>query len=135
MRMLRGIVAAIAMLGMGITAARAEEVVVQRTTSPASIVLRDTITGGLVGSAVSGGVILYEMAINDNDNYDWGRTLAWGAVIGLGVGLVWGVVDATSGTYADHAIADAHDGLSTSLIVARHDQSGKAEFPVVLGRF
>ena len=65
--------------------------------------------------------------------YDWGRTLAWGAVIGLGAGLIWGVVDAT--TYADRNIMAAHDGQSMSLDVAPRDQSGKALFPVVLGRF
>ena len=139
MRMLRAVVAAIAVLGIFATSARAndyaDDYTVRRSASPAGVVLRDTITGGLVGTAVGGGIILYNMGIQNNKDYDWGRTLAWGAVIGLGAGLIWGVVDATSGNYADRTIADAHDGLSRSLDVAPRDQSGKAVFPVALGRF
>ncbi|HET8540959.1 MAG TPA: hypothetical protein VFL83_13890 [Anaeromyxobacter sp.] len=136
MRMLRAVVAVVAVAGIGVTSARAQDYVeVRRTTSPAGVVLRDTIAGGLVGSAVAGGIILYEMGIQDNDDYDWGRTLAWGAVIGLGAGLIWGVVDATSGDYAARTIRSAHDGQSMSLDLRARDQSGKAVFPVVLGRF
>jgi hypothetical protein len=131
----RAVVAAIALAGLGVRSAHAEEATVHRSSSPAGVVLRDTITGGLVGSAVSGGVIVYEMAIKNNSSYDWGRTLAYGAVIGLGVGLIWGIVDATSGSYADRTIASAHDGLSRSLDVATRDQSGSAQFPVAMGRF
>ncbi len=136
MRMLRAVVAAIALMGIGVTSAHAQDYTVHRSGSPAGVVLRDTITGGLVGTAVGGGIILYQMGINDKSNYDWGRTLAWGAVIGLGVGLIWGVVDATTGpAYADRTIAGAHDGQSLSLDVAPRDQSGKSLFPVVMGRF
>jgi hypothetical protein len=137
MRMLRAVVAAIALVGVGVSSAHAQDYVgVRRTASPAGIVLRDTVAGGLVGSAVAGGVILYQMGINDKSDYDWGRTLAWGAVLGLGAGLIWGVVDATTGpAYADRTIARAHDGQSMSLDVRRRDQSGKELFPVVMGRF
>lgn len=137
MRMLRAVVAAIALFGIGITSAHAQDdYTVHRRASPAGIVLRDTISGGLVGTAVGGGIILYQMGINNKSNYDWGRTLAWGAVVGLGVGLIWGVVDATTGpSYADRTIAAAHDGGSQSLDVAPRDQSGQALFPVVMGRF
>ncbi len=134
MRVLRAVVAAIALFGIGVTSAHAQDYVgVRRSASPAGVVLRDTITGGLVGSAVAGGIILYPMGINDKSNYDWGRTLAWGAVIGLGAGLIWGVVDATS--LSDRTIMAAHDGQSMSLDVAPRDQSGKTTFPVVLGKF
>jgi len=99
-------------------------------------VLRDTIAGGVVGSAVAGGVILYNMGIQDKSDYDWGRTLAWGALIGLGAGLVLGVVDATSGpTYAMVPRNPVRDGLSTSLDVRRRDQSGVQQFPVFARRF
>jgi hypothetical protein len=134
--MLRAVVAAIALMGIGVTSAHAQDYTVHRSGSPAGVVLRDTITGGLVGTAVGGGIILYQMGINDKSNYDWGRTLAWGAVIGLGVGLIWGVVDATTGpAYADRTIAGAHDGQSLSLDVAPRDQSGRSLFPVLMGRF
>ncbi len=139
MRMLRAVVATIAILGLGIaTTARADadDLTVHRGMSPAGVVLRDTITGGLVGTAVGGGIILYNMGINNNKNYDWGRTLAWGAVIGLGVGLIWGVVDATTGpSYAMTSNLHAHDGLSTSLDVRSHDQSGQQLYPLMMHRF
>ncbi len=136
MRMVRAVVAAIAILAIGVTSARAEDYAVHRRASPAGVVLRDTVTGGLVGTAVGGGIILYQMGINNRSNYDWGRTLAWGAVIGLGVGLIWGVVDATTGpAYAMRTNLHAHDGLSTSLDVRSHDQSGTTLFPVMAHRF
>ena len=127
--------AAIALAGLGVRSAQAEEATVHRTSSPGGVLLRDTITGGVLGSAVAGGIIAYQMGVKDKSNYDWGRTLAWGAGIGLGVGLIWGVVDAATGSYADRTIASAHDGLSRSLDVATRDQSGRTQFPVVLGRF
>jgi hypothetical protein len=135
MRMLRGLVAAIALFGIGVTSAHAQDNTVRRSASPGSIVLRDTITGGLIGTAVGGGIILYEMGINDKSNYDWGRTLAWGAVVGLGVGLIWGVVDATTGTYAMTNNLHAHDGQSMSLDMRTQDQSGTQLFPMVMHRF
>jgi hypothetical protein len=111
-------------------------VTVERRTSPAATVLRNTITGGLVGSAVAGGVILYEMGIQDRSDYDWGRTLAWGAVIGLGAGLVWGIVDATtSPRLATVERSPVRDGHSMTLDVLRRDQSGRELFPVMSGRF
>ncbi len=139
MRTLRAVVAAIAVLGLGIAAtarADADDLTVHRRGSPAGIVLRDTVTGGLVGTAVGGGVILYNMGIQNNKNYDWGRTLAWGAVIGLGAGLIWGVVDAASGpSYAMTSDLHAHDGQSMSLDVRSEDQSGTELFPLVNHRF
>jgi len=137
MRMSRAVVAVIALLGVGITSARAQDdYTVHKKASPAGVVLRDTVTGGLVGSAVSGGIILYEMGIQNKDDYDWGRTLAWGAGIGLGVGLVWGLVDATTApSYAMVRDLHARDGLSTSLDVRSRDQSGKELFPLVMHRF
>ncbi len=135
MRMLRAVVAAIALFGIGVTSAHAQDYGVHRTASPAGVVLRDTVTGGLVGTAVGGGIILYQMGINNAHNYDWGRTLAWGAVIGLGVGLIWGVVDATTGTYAMTNNLHATDGQSMSLDVRSQDQSNTQLFPVMMHRF
>ncbi len=136
MRMLKAVVAAIAILGLATTTtARADDLSVHRGASPAGVVLRDTVTGGLVGTAVGGGIILYQMGINDKSNYDWGRTLAWSAVVGLGVGLIWGVVDATTGTYAMTNNLHATDGQSMSLDVRSQDQSGTQLFPVMMHRF
>ncbi len=135
MRMLRAVVAAIAVFGLGIASAHAQDYTVRRSASPAGVVLRDTITGGLVGSAVGGGIILYEMGIQNHSNYNWGRTLALGAVIGLGVGLIWGVVDATTGSYAMARDLHAHDGQSMTLDVRSHDESGTQLFPVMMHRF
>ncbi|HEX9053076.1 MAG TPA: hypothetical protein VF841_21285 [Anaeromyxobacter sp.] len=133
---MRAVVAAIALFGFGVTSAHADEYAVHRSASPAGVVLRDTVAGGLVGTAVGGGIILYQMGINNAKNYDWGRTLAWGAVIGLGVGLVWGVVDATTGpSYAMTNELHAHDGQSMSLDVRSQDQSGAELFPLMMHRF
>ncbi len=137
MKMLRAVVAAIAVLGLAVAStARADDLAVHQRASPAGIVLRDTVTGGLIGTAVGGGVILYNMGIQNNKNYDWGRTLAWGAVIGLGAGLIWGVVDAASGpSYAMTSDLHAHDGQSMSLDVRSQDQSGTELFPLMNHRF
>ena len=130
------LVAVVALLGVTGSALAQEIVTVERRRSSAGIVLRDTIAGGVLGSAVAGGVILYNMGIQDKSDYDWGRTLAWGALIGLGAGLVLGVVDATSGpTYAMVPRNPVRDGLSTSLDVRRRDQSGRQEFPLFARRF
>jgi hypothetical protein len=88
-------------------------------------VLRDTVAGGVVGSAVAGGIILYNMGIQDEEDYDWGRTLAWGAIIGIGAGLAWGIVDATTGpAYAMKTpLAPVRDGQSMSLNLRRSDRA------------
>ncbi len=137
MRIARTLVVAGALLGVGITSASAQDyVTVERHRSPAGIVLRDTVAGGVLGSAVSGGIILYNMGIQGNGSYDWQRTLAWGAVIGLGTGLVWGIVDAASGpSYAMVSRNPVHDGQSMSLDVRARDQSGTQLFEVLRGRF
>ncbi len=137
MRFGKALVVAIAILGLSASSALAQDyVTVERRGSPAGTVLRNTIAGGLLGSAVSGGIILYEMEINDNEDYNWERTLAWGAAIGLGVGLIWGIVDATSGpSYGMISRSPVHDGQSMSLDVRRRDQSAREMFPVFHGRF
>jgi MFS family permease len=140
MRFGRALVVAVAMLGLSASSAFAQDyVTVERRGSTAGTVLRNTIAGGLLGSAVSGGIILYEMEINDNDDYNWERTLAWGAAIGLGAGLIWGIVDATSGpAYANMAPvarSPVRDGQSMTLDVRRRDQSAREMFPVFSGRF
>lgn len=138
MRMTKALIVAVALLGVGAASAQ-EYVPVERHESSAGTVLRNTVAGGLVGSAVAGGVILYEMGINDNDDYDWGRTLAWGAVIGLGAGLVWGLVDAASGpdvaARTRLASAPVRDGNSITLDARRRDASGRQTMPLLAGRF
>ena len=128
--------AVVALLGTAGSALAQEVVTVERRRSSAGIVLRDTVAGGILGSAVAGGVILYNMGIQDKSDYDWGRTLAWGALVGLGVGLVLGVADAASGpTYAMVPRDPVRDGLSTSMDVRRRDQSGVQQFPLFGRRF
>lgn len=137
MRIAKILAAVIALVAFG-TRAFAEDdyVTVRRHGSPAGTVVRDTLSGGLLGAAVSGGIIGYEMGIQNHSDYNWQRTLAIGAGIGLGVGLIWGIVDATTGpAYAMGTPVPSHDGLSMTLDVRRADQSGLAEFPVVMGRF
>lgn len=138
MRRMKAIVVAVALSGFGVANAQ-DYVEVEREENTAGTVLRNTIAGGLLGSAVAGGVILYEMGIEDNDDYDWGRTLAWGAVIGLGAGLVFGLVDAASGP--DYAAASrlarapVRDGNSLTLDLRRRDMSGRMTMPLLGTRF
>lgn len=134
MRMVKALVVAATLLGVG--AASADEVVrVERERSTAGIILKDTVAGGLVGSAVAGGVILYNMGIDGNDDYNWERTLAWGAVAGLGAGLLFGVIDAASGPdyYAAASRAPVRDGYS--LTMNRKDQSNRTLMPLLTRRF
>ncbi len=125
--------AALVLVGFG--AARAEDAVVVKRSNPVGTVLRDTVGGALVGSAVSGVIIGVQMGINDKKNYDWGRTLAWGAGIGAVAGLVWGVVDAASGPSSYSSQLHAHDGQSMTLDERKWDLSNRTEVPVVMGRF
>ncbi len=136
MKTAKALVAAIALLGSG--AAAAQDTLVVRRSNPIGTVARDTVSGAVLGAAVGGGIILYNMGIQNHSDYDWGRTLAWGAGIGAAVGLVWGVVDATtaSGAYsAQRSIAMAHDGLSPSLDARNRAVPGTALVPVAMGRF
>lgn len=134
MRSMKTLVVAVTLLGFG--AANADEVVrVERGRSTAGIILKDTVAGGLVGSAVAGGVILYNMGIDGNDDYNWQRTLAWGAVAGLGAGLVFGVIDAANepNYYAMAPKAPVRDGYSLTL--TRKDQSNRTVMPLLTRRF
>jgi hypothetical protein len=135
MTTMRALLVALVLAAIGTQVARAEEVYVRRS-NPAGTIARDTIAGGLAGSAVAGGIILYNMGIQDESNYDWQRTLAWGAVVGLGVGLVWGIVDATTGpTYAMTAPRPVRDGNSMTLDLRRRDQSNREMFSLYAHRF
>ncbi len=136
MRIVKVLAAVIALVGFGARAfAQDDYVTVHKHGSPAGTVVRDTITGGLLGAAVSGGIIGYQMGIQNHSDYDWQRTLAYGAVIGLGVGLIWGIVDASSTSYAMAAPLAVHDGMSLTLDTRKQDQSGRTEIPVFMGRF
>jgi len=137
MMRLKALAAATALVALGSTA-RAEDQAVVHHANPAGIVLRDTVTGGVLGAAVAGGIIGYNMGIQNHSDYNWQRTLAWGAGIGLAAGLVWGIVDATSASSsyaAANRLALAHDGQSRSLDVPNRQAPGEALFPVALGRF
>ena len=85
----------VALLGTA-ESALAQDHVREGRRSPAEIVLRDTLTGGVLGSGVAGGIIFYWMGVKNDDSYDWQRTLAWGAAIGLGAGLLFGIIDAAT---------------------------------------
>jgi hypothetical protein len=61
--------------------------------SPAAIIVRDSLYGGVIGTA--GGALVGLAA----DSNHVGRDIAIGAVIGLGVGALVGVADAQSGPH------------------------------------
>ncbi|ABC80943.1 hypothetical protein [Anaeromyxobacter dehalogenans] len=139
MRYLRALVAVVALAVVAQAARADDDVYVRRHANPMGTVARDTIAGGVAGSAVAGGIILYNMGIQDHSDYDWGRTLAWGALIGAGVGLLWGIVDVS--TAPDYAMrtaavgAPVRDGQSLTMDVRRRDQSRQETFSLVSGRF
>jgi hypothetical protein len=136
MRIAKVLAAVVALVAFGTNALAQDDLTVRRHGSPAGTVLRDTISGGLLGAAVGGAVIGYEMGVQNHSDYNWQRTLALGAGIGLGVGLIWGIVDATSGNYyATRAPLAVRDGQSMTLDTRRVDQSGRAEIPLAMGRF
>jgi hypothetical protein len=134
MRIAKVLAAVIGLVAFGASARAQDDLTVHRR-SAAGTMLRDTISGGILGAAVSGGIIGYEMGVQNHSDYNWQRTLAIGAGIGLGVGLIWGILDTTSGNYSMTAPLPARDGLSMSLDVRRVDQSGRAEIPIAMGRF
>jgi hypothetical protein len=90
---------------------KAEVVEVQSHRNPAGVILGDTVGGAVAGAAVGGGVVLWKRYVDNSGWGDWGRTIAIGAAIGAGVGLLFGVVDAASS--ADRApnypLADVKD--------------------------
>jgi hypothetical protein len=136
MRLAR-ICAAIALLGVA-GRSRAQDPASPERHPRAGMVLRDTVAGGVLGCGVAGAIIFYEMGIQDREDYGWERTLAWGAAIGLGAGLVWGLVAAARAPGPPTTVrarAPVRDGQSMSLDLRRRDQSGVQEFTLVRRRF
>ena len=133
MGMAKAMVVAVTLAAVGMASADEVVRVERQPRNTAGTLLRDTVAGGALGSAVAGGVILYNMGIQGEDNYDWGRTLAWGAVIGLGAGLVFGVVDATTGPSYAASRAPVRDGYS--LTMNRKDHSNRTLMPLLTRRF
>jgi hypothetical protein len=129
------VMAVLALLGLGAAASAQDYVAVERKRSPAGILVRDTIAGVVLGSAVAGGIIFYNVVLDDEEDYDWGRTLAWGAFIGLGAGLVLGAVDASTAAYAKVSRTPVRDGFSRTLDQRRRDQSGTQLFGLMARRF
>ncbi len=131
MKWLRGATAAVALVAFGAAQAQDNEVVVEHR-SAAGTIAADTLYGGLAGAAVGGGIILYQTQINNQHNYDWGKTLAIATGVGLGAGLVLGIINAASGpNYAASAVP-VEDGLSWQ---AQHpsDMSGTTVMPLRAG--
>jgi len=83
------------------TDALADILEVETHRSPAAVVARDAIYGGIAGLAVGAGVAL----LNSGDN--WGRDLMIGAGAGLLVGAIFGAVDAATMSDRGMAIADS----------------------------
>jgi hypothetical protein len=132
-----GRILAVAVMLLGAGVARAQPgVSVEQRPSAARVLLRDAAIGLALGSAVSGAIILYEMGIDDNGDYEWEEALAWGAGAGLVAGLVWGFVDTTwdASTYGRIA-APVRDGQSMTLDLRRRDQSQRVSVPLLRGRF
>jgi hypothetical protein len=65
---------------------------------------RDTLGGAVLGAAAGGAYALYNKEQNNGGAWgNWQRPVLIGAAVGAGVGLVFGIVDAT--TWSDRAYA------------------------------
>ncbi len=74
-----------------------DAVVVETHRNTAGVIVGDAVGGAVAGAAVGGGVALYNRYLSDSKSWgNWQQDLLIGAGIGLGVGLVFGVVDAAS---------------------------------------
>ena len=90
-----------------------DEVVEVRHERPfaGGIVIRDTFGGAVLGAAAGGGYAFYQKENNNNGDWgNWQRPVFIGAAVGAGVGLILGIVDATTwsggGYYDDRPVAD-----------------------------
>jgi hypothetical protein len=134
MRLVR-LFAILALLPLVAPAAHAGQALVARPPSPVGVVLRDGVVGGLVGSAVAGGIVAYNLGADGRAGADWGRTLAWGAGIGLGAGLIAGLVRAATAKPGAATHGAVRDGLSRSLDARARDQSHSHLFPLLSRSF
>jgi hypothetical protein len=70
---------------------------VQSRPSAGGIIVRDALGGAIAGAVVGGGVALCNRYCSSNGDWgNWQRDIGLGAAIGLGVGLLFGAVDAAS---------------------------------------
>jgi hypothetical protein len=83
---------------------------VHASPAPAGIILRDTLGTALLGATAGGGYALYQKENNNHGDWgNWQRPVLIGAGVGAAIGLVFGIIDATtwSGrTYATRSYAD-----------------------------
>jgi hypothetical protein len=133
MRSLKSVVVTASLLGFGVAQAQ-ETAEVRERRSTASVVAMDTLWGGVAGAAVSGGVIGYRMGVQNRSNYDWAPVLGTGIAIGVGAGLLWGILDATTGPTYSRVNGPASDGLSFGE-THPFDMSGTFVAPIAGGRF
>jgi hypothetical protein len=77
---------------------------------PVGVVVRDTFGGAFLGAAAGGGYAIYQKENNNNGDWgNWQRPVLIGAGVGAGIGLILGIVDATtwsSAGYAPEPVAD-----------------------------
>jgi hypothetical protein len=118
-------------------AARAQDVVdlTSRPPAPYHVLIRDGVAGALLGSAVAGGLVAYNMGFEGRAGYDWGKALAWGAGIGVGAGLVLGMFEVATTRRRPIPQALVRDGLSRSLDARARDQSHSHLFPLLSRTF
>jgi hypothetical protein len=70
---------------------------VESRPSAGGIIVRDALGGAIAGAVVGGGVALCNRYCSSNGDWgNWQRDIGLGAAIGLGVGLLFGAVDAAS---------------------------------------
>lgn len=74
--------------------------------------IRDTFGGAVLGAGIGVGVAYYNKEQNNGGNWgNWQRPVFIGAGIGAAVGLVFGIVDAT--TYSDRTVTPYADQRET----------------------
>jgi hypothetical protein len=79
--------------------------------SPGGVIFRDALGGAVLGAAAGGGYALYQKENNNNGDWgNWQRPVLIGAGVGAAIGIVFGVVDATTWSdrsYTTRPYADA----------------------------
>ena len=75
-------------------------------------VVRDTFGGAVLGTAIGVGVAYYNKEENNGGNWgNWQKPVFIGMGVGAAVGLVFGIVDAT--TYSDRSVTPYADQRET----------------------
>jgi hypothetical protein len=79
--------------------------------------IRDTFGGAVLGAAAGAGYAIYQKEQNNNGDWgNWQRPVLIGAAVGAGVGLVFGIVDATTWSDRGYSATPYADQKTTGFV-------------------